>query len=1280
MMFMKEEIHSYDSIDQIINDDKISEKEKIIFSQLLDMCSFRKEYNEENYRKFLDLVTNPNRQPPDFIFSRLVCRKIPIEIRKKKSWDEVKEKLYDLDKKLQENLCWNLENFGPSFSKFIEKYGIIPIDFQIRSWEKVLLSDKKYFVITAPTGFGKTECFLLPIIFSLFRHKVGEGNTKQPTAAFIYPRRILIEDQASRLVKAIKDLWELYKEELLKKVKYPRVVPVQPIIIGLQKGEIPQEFNEEELEHVGILKRDENGIYLSLIKCLHSDGSYKLRLTNERFDTLEGTTLKGVFQCEKCGFKIFISLSRNNHRKILAIKDRPPFILLTTFESLERLFLESEFSEFFKNLRYVVIDEAHVYQSIYGLHISHILKELFEISELYGNDLKKLKLIFSSATLPTPSEFIAKLLSFKGVSSVEVEKIERDPNVDSELLSDCYKYFIYLLTKPHVYPLKPRALIQTVMYFAHIINKIYENTRTAVFFDTKGSLHRLKRQYDDAERRNLFRYRIRRVHDPNIPKTQDWTQLFNLSNKTWDIAEITNPILAIRVTSEFKEERGDVMFCTSAFELGVDDPKINSIIQYSSPRTLLSFVQRIGRGNRFIGDRLFLTILDSYEPIDAFYFSNNDLLTEESFEKEGVSIPEANKIVERIHEILLKLNKEFLNQSRKLEEIHEEVYINKTILSVFRKIVEGENLAFDKEFIDFIKKLEGCSEEDRDNLLKDKEEKLKERYKILEEEIKVRNLEEIQERVNEILSEVERKIRRSLTPQTSKEILEGKFFSNIKKELNILIEELQHIDENSSLKVTTHRVEIEKNLTFLEEDYKNVKLFYNRICEVTDGFRKKLSEVLIMIRKYINNELNREEINKKIVEQDSLFLKLIGLNHLIKSLTFRPEFRRMLTRWEKFVELLQSCFWFNVSYLVKENKFFEEYEKLIETLPYVSKSYFEESMEFPVNILCGTTPEEGYMVSDVFIRYFPLKVDFEYIEEQRRLKEAILDFEVRKIEKKNEIIEVIINPRRGQEYRRGYEFLPKREGNQIYNLPLQVPLKFVREDVHGYVRFCFQCFNISSNMQECDRCGGNVIPIKIFGRPLFDFHIKEKKSIKENGKLSLSPVDVLVILRGSENELIPLRGAKKEVKVTLRYPFIFPLYTPALVFNLSSVPEEIDEKIFHSLAHALLRIVASLTGFSEEILFYHYDKQNKKIYVFERYQGGIGAIDKIFKIIEEKKDIFKERLFKLINCEECEKENRDGCPFCLWISWCKEGYRMQSNFVSRKKLKEFIEKHRELLF
>jgi ATP-dependent helicase YprA (DUF1998 family) len=1292
MMPIKDEIYSYDSINQIINDNRISEKEKIIFSQLLDMCSFRKEYNEENYREFVELVKNPDKRPPLFIFSRLVCRKFPIEIRKKTNWEEVKWKLHELDKEIQEKLGWDLENFGPSFSKFVEKYGIVPIDFQIRSWKKILLSDKKYFVITAPTGFGKTECFLLPVIFSLFRHKIGDRDTSNSTAAFIYPRRILIEDQASRLVKAIKDLWEVYKDELSKKNKFSEFLHMQPIILGLQKGEIPKDFDEKELEKVGILKKDEKGTYLSLIKCIHPDGVYNFRLIDEDSKSLIGVSLKGVFQCEKCGFKIFISLSRNNHKKILTeIKDAKrriddrgsgsaPFILLTTFESLERLFLESDFSEFFKNLEYIVVDEAHVYQSIYGLHISHILKELFEILELYGNNLEKLKLIFSSATLPTPSEFVSKLLSFKNVTPNDIEEIKRNPAVDSQLLPGCYKYFIYLLTKPHIYPLKPRALIQTVMYFAHVINKVYEDARLVAFFDTKGSLRRLIRQYNDAERRKLFRYRIRLTHNENMPETQRWTLLFDLSNKTWDINKLTNPIQALPVTSEFKEQRGDVMFCTSAFELGVDDLKINSVIQYSSPRTLLSFVQRVGRGNRFRGDRFFLTILDSYEPIDAFYFSHNDLLTEESFEREGVSIPEANKIVERIHEILLKLNKEFLNQSRKLEEIHEEVYINELILSVFRKIVEEENLSFDKDFIDFIKKLEGCSYEDRNNLLKNKEEELKKKYKNLEEEIKVRNLEEIQERVNEILSELERKIRKSLTKQTSEEILEGKSFSNIKKELNTLVDELQHIDESLQLKITTHRDEIEKNLRAIEEDYKSVKLFYDKICRIADEFREKLFEVVVIVRKYVHNELHKEEIARKIVEQDSLFLKLVSLNHLIRALTFRREFKRMLTRWEKFVELLQACFWSNISYLVKENKFFEEYEKLIETLPYVPKSYFEESMEFPVNIWRASAPKEGNMVSDVFVRYFPLKVDFEYIEEQRRAREAILDFEVRKIERKNGILEVIVNPRKGYGYEEGYKFLPKREGTQIYNLPLQVPLKFVREDINGYVRFCFRCFNISSKMQECDRCGGNVVPVKIFGRPLFDFRIKEKRSIKENGKFSLLPIDVLVILRGSENELISPRSAKNEVKIKLRYPFIFPLYTPALVFNLSSVPEEIDEKIFHSLAHALLRTVASLTGFSEEVLFYHYDKQNKKIYIFERYQGGIGVIDKIFKIIEEKKNAFTERLLNIINCKECEKENGEGCPFCLWISWCKEGYRMQSDFISRKKLKEFIEKYKELLF
>lgn len=1273
---MNSETKTYDSLDRIYVDNSLSEKEKIIFSQLLNLCSYRKRYSEENYKKFVELVTAKYRRPPTFIFSKLCFRKVPIEVRKSKSWEEVKGSLDELDKELQKNLGWDLERFGPSFSRFIERYGIVPIDFQIKSWEKIFLSKKSFFVITAPTGFGKTECFLLPIMFSLFRQKIGNSGAKQSTAVFIYPRKILIEDQASRLIKAIKILWELHKEEVQ---KLGRVVdlPEQTVIIGLQKQEVPQDFDEQQLESSGILKRENGKSYLSLVKCIHNEGVYRFELTDEKFHGLNG-----VFKCEKCGFKIFVSLSRNNHKKVISEIKNIPFILLTTFESLERVFLESEFSQFFKNLRYVVVDETHVYQSIYGLHISHILKKLFEILKLYGSDSSQLKLIFSSATLPRPIEFITRLLSFKNIEPTDIEKIERNKEIDSEILPNKYKYFLYLLTKPYEYPLKTYGLIQTVMYFAHVINKIHEGTRTVAFFDTKGSLYRLRRQYNDAERKKLVQYRIRSVHNPQIPLSHNWNLLFDKLNKTLRVDEITMPISAIHVTSEFKEQRGDIMFCTSAFELGIDDPKINTVIQYGSPRKLLSFVQRVGRGNRITEDRFFLSILDSFDPIDAFYFQNNHLLSEEAFEKEGVCVPETNKIVERIHEILLELNKEFLNSQN--QKLLEELDVNTLILRVFKKIITDKKLCLSSEFINLIGELLKCPEDSRNSLLSNKINELQEEYKSLEKEIEVRNLEEIYERANEILLELEKNIERKLPKQTAKEILEGKVFSDIKTKLVSLIESLQHVDEKSQFQVDQHIREIDNNFRSIEEEYKTVRPFYEIIFPIGYKFRANLYGLSEIIMKYILNKLHEEEFNKKIIEQDSTFLKLIGLECLRNSLIYRPELGRQATRWEKFVGLLQSCFWFNISYLVGKNKFFEEYENLIEKLPYVSKSYFEESMEFPVKILCAARPREGYMVSDVFIRYFPLKVDFEYIEEQRRLREAVLDLTFKKIKETEELIEVIAYPKR----KRGYEYFIKRDKDRTYNLPLQVPLKPVYENIFGYVPFCFNCFNISTNEQECENCGRGVRFVKIFGRPVFNFLIEEKTAIKKIGNLILSPIYVLAILEGSKNELIPLRGNKKRVNVRLKYPFIFPLFTPAFVVDLNFIFGDIKKQynsedieiIFHSFAHALLRVVASLTGFSEETFFYSYDLSKGKIYVFERYQGGIGAIDKFFEIIKERKNEVISSLLNLVDCVECEKEDRDACPFCLWISWCKEGFRMQSSFISRKKLKDFIERYKELLF
>ena len=59
------------------------------------------------------------------------------------------------------------------------------------------------------------------------------------------------------------------------------------------------------------------------------------------------------------------------------------------------------------NLRFVVIDEAHVYRGVFGSHVANVLRRLRRLARIYGADPQ---FIFASATIANPGELAHSLL------------------------------------------------------------------------------------------------------------------------------------------------------------------------------------------------------------------------------------------------------------------------------------------------------------------------------------------------------------------------------------------------------------------------------------------------------------------------------------------------------------------------------------------------------------------------------------------------------------------------------------------------------------------------------------------------------------------------------------------------------------------------------------------------------------------------------------------------------------------------------------------------------
>ena len=64
----------------------------------------------------------------------------------------------------------------------------------------------------------------------------------------------------------------------------------------------------------------------------------------------------------------------------------------------------------FENLKYVVIDELHIYRGVFGSHVAYVIRSLRRICRFYGSDPV---FICTSATIANPVELAEQLTEKK---------------------------------------------------------------------------------------------------------------------------------------------------------------------------------------------------------------------------------------------------------------------------------------------------------------------------------------------------------------------------------------------------------------------------------------------------------------------------------------------------------------------------------------------------------------------------------------------------------------------------------------------------------------------------------------------------------------------------------------------------------------------------------------------------------------------------------------------------------------------------------------------------
>ncbi len=233
------------------------------------------------------------------------------------------------------------------------------------------------------------------------------------------------------------------------------------------------------------------------------------------------------------------------------------------------------------NLRFVVVDEAHVYRGVFGSHVANVLRRLRRLAHLYGSDPR---LLLASATISNPGELGDALIGAPvsvvgddgGPRSERAVVLWNPPLVDEEL------------------GLRGSALAEAAKLQASFVDR---GLRTLTFAKSRKA----------AEL--IHRFTAERLGDDThlSPYRAGYTP-------------------AQRREIERRLAEGDLLgvSATNALELGIDIGLLDCVISVGFPGTVASLRQQWGRAGRR-GSGL-AVLVASEDALDQFFMREPETL------------------------------------------------------------------------------------------------------------------------------------------------------------------------------------------------------------------------------------------------------------------------------------------------------------------------------------------------------------------------------------------------------------------------------------------------------------------------------------------------------------------------------------------------------------------------------------------------------------------------------------------------------------------------------
>lgn len=251
---------------------------------------------------------------------------------------------------------------------------------------------------------------------------------------------------------------------------------------------------------------------------------------------------------------------------------------------------EEAWRTFLQNLRYVVVDELHVYNGLFGSHVALIMRRLRRICAAVGN--RHVKFISCSATVANPEEHMKAIF---GVADVRLTDFDGSPSGRKEFL--CWN-------TPFKDPGDPTSgrgdtLAESARLFCQLILR---GVRVIAFCRVRKMceilLNCVKNELAFLERADVMA-RVMAYRGGYTPQDRR------------------------KIEKEMFEGKLVGIVATNALELGIDIGSLDAVVTVGFPYTIANLRQQSGRAGRRNKDSLSVLVGDCF-PTDQHYMCNPD--------------------------------------------------------------------------------------------------------------------------------------------------------------------------------------------------------------------------------------------------------------------------------------------------------------------------------------------------------------------------------------------------------------------------------------------------------------------------------------------------------------------------------------------------------------------------------------------------------------------------------------------------------------------------------